>query len=75
MSSYRCPNCKNRVVQKSGDETHVRADGKITIDGHGICHAQCFFCKAVIELPLELSKSVQDERFTVDVTRVSRPRS
>lgn len=72
MSAFRCGNCKNRIVQKSADGVHIRAQGKITIDDAGVCHAQCFFCKSDVVLPLELSKAIAEERYTVDVTRVSR---
>jgi hypothetical protein len=72
MSAFRCQNCKNRIVQKSADGVSIRAQGKITIDGDGVCHAQCFFCKSDVVLPLELSKAVVEERYVVDVTRVTR---
>jgi hypothetical protein len=73
MSVFRCQQCKNRIVQKSGDGVSVRAQGKITFDAEGVCHAQCFFCKSDVVLPLELSKSATiEERYVVDVTRVSR---
>ena len=67
--SFRCDNCKNRFVQKSGDETHVRAQGRIIIKSDGTCIAQCLSCKAQIVLPLELSKAVTEERPVVTVRR------
>ena len=73
--SYRCGQCKRRLVEKSASGgTNVRAQGKITIDEDGVCHAQCFFCKAEVTLPLVLEKAVvePETRFTVDVTRVRR---
>jgi hypothetical protein len=72
MSAFRCGRCKNRIVQKSADGVSIRSQGKITIDAEGICHAQCFFCKSDVVLPLELSKAVVEERYVVDVTRVAR---
>jgi hypothetical protein len=36
----------------------------------GICRARCFHCKATVELPIELSKSIEtDERLVVRVAR------
>lgn len=69
MSLFRCENCKNRIVQKSGDGLSIRSQGRITIDASGICHAQCFFCKAHVVLPLELTKAVTEERFVIAAAR------
>lgn len=52
----RCPNCKNRVLQKSGSQTRVRTQGPITFLPDGRCIAQCFWCKALVEIPLEIKK-------------------
>jgi len=52
--------CKNRVVQKSGDQVVVRSHGKITF-AEGRATALCFTCKTPVELPLVLSKSFEDE--------------
>lgn len=53
----RCRQCRNHVIQKSdGGAVHVRIQGKITIDKDG-CHAQCYFCRSPVVVPLELAKS------------------
>lgn len=59
MSAVRCAQCKRRLIEKAGDGVGsvIRANGKITIDDQGICRAQCFFCRAPVVLPLELTKS------------------
>ena len=72
MSAVRCPQCKNRIVQKSAEGTRVRAEGAITFDPSGVCRAKCFFCKSEVVLPLELSKSAAEpepSRFVVPVPR------
>lgn len=55
--SLRCPSCKNRIVQKSASEVHVRARGALVFRADGTCYAQCFFCRALVDLPLELTKA------------------
>lgn len=54
----RCPHCRNSLVQKSEEgTTRVRASGAIEVDGSGRCTAQCYWCKAEVELPLQLRKA------------------
>jgi uncharacterized protein with PIN domain len=63
----RCPNCDNKVVQKSGSETKLRVAHPIYFDEEGRCLAKCHWCKTQIEVPVELEKSVEveNERFTI----------
>ena len=63
----RCPKCKNRLLQKSGKQTRLRIEGPVVFDGNGVCHTKCYWCGALVEVPLELAKSVQvaSERFTI----------
>ena len=63
----KCPHCKGKILQKAGDEVAVRLTGKVTVDQDGVCHAQCFWCKEPIEVPLELRKGcqIEGERFYV----------
>lgn len=55
----RCPNCNNRVLQKSGNDTRVRTEGPITFDASGTARAKCYWCKSMVELPIEMKKSVE----------------
>jgi hypothetical protein len=63
----RCPQCKNRVLQKSGNITRVRTQGPVTFDADGTCRAQCYWCKSPITLPVSLDDeaSIPEERFII----------
>lgn len=63
----KCPHCKNRLLQKSGVETRVRTEGPITFDSLGVARAKCYWCKSMVELPLEMKKSVEvhEERLVI----------
>ena len=62
----KCPNCKQKVLQKSGGGTKVRIRGPVTIDGNGLCKAKCYWCKTTVTVPLELKKAGKPtERFYV----------
>lgn len=63
MSDSRCPNCGNRVLQKSGAGAKLRTQGPILIDESGTCRAQCFWCRTEIALPIAptFSKSMLQE--------------
>lgn len=50
----RCPNCRNKVIQRSGREVKIRTKGKHVIDENSRYWAQCFWCGEDIELPLEI---------------------
>lgn len=54
----RCPNCKNKVIQQTGDTVRIRLRGAVELTGDG-CRAQCHWCKQPIELPLMLRPDVQ----------------
>ena len=72
----RCPHCKNRVLQKSGEETRLRIRGALKFDEDGNAHAQCHWCKSDIVVPVQLDypeDDVQRERFTVRLTQSGRP--
>lgn len=62
----RCPNCKNHVLQKSGKRTRLRTQGPITFE-NGVCKALCYWCKAPIEIPIEISDGtpIASERFVL----------
>lgn len=62
----RCPHCDNKLLQKSGSTTKLRITGAIEIGDDGTARAQCFWCKARVEIPVELKKAADDiERFTI----------
>ena len=56
MNSIRCPNCQNKVLQKSEDKIRLRTHGAVTF-AEGSCSLRCYFCKTSVELPLDLVKS------------------
>lgn len=60
----RCPNCDNHILQKSGSVTKVRIRGRIVIE-NGKCTAQCYWCKSMVEVPLQIADeiTVPSERF------------
>lgn len=62
----RCPHCKGKLLQRSGDTTRVRITGTVEIDdATGGCRAQCYWCKQPVAVPLRLVPSgpVEEERF------------
>lgn len=61
----RCPYCNNHVLQKSGDQIRLRTQGQIVFDEQGVCHAKCYWCKALVEIPIEIQDgtSISSERF------------
>lgn len=62
----RCPQCKNKVLQKSAGVTRLRTQGPIEFGADGVCRTKCWWCKAEIELPLELGGiEVDEERFVI----------
>lgn len=65
----RCPNCSNKVIQKSGSATKLRITGAVEFNDAGQAHAQCYWCKARIELPVALKKAAEDEERFVIQTR------
>lgn len=61
----RCPHCHNKLVQRQGDTTRIRArtvEGPLLIKSDGL-HAQCYWCKAEVVIPLSLGVDVPTERF------------
>lgn len=65
----RCPACKNKLLQKSGSTTRLRIQGAVEFDSQGVARAQCYWCKAAVEVPIDLRKaeSVDEENFTISV--------
>ena len=55
----RCPQCSNKLLQKSGDDTKLRTQGQILFTKEGQCLAKCYWCKTEVRLPVAL----QSERF------------
>jgi hypothetical protein len=54
----RCPNCHNKVIQKTGDVTRIRAGGPVEFTPDGLCKTKCHWCKAEVTLPLQLKEDV-----------------
>jgi len=61
----RCPNCKNRLLQKSGDTTRLRARGPLLFKSDGTCNTQCYWCKSDVTVPVSIEPDVRvdGERF------------
>jgi len=51
----RCSNCKNHILQRSGKRVRIRTHGPIVFED-GVCKAKCYWCKAPVELPLEIKE-------------------
>lgn len=52
----RCPNCRNKVLQKSGDTIRLRTHGPLEFNSEGSCKTRCHWCKSDVELPIELKE-------------------
>jgi len=63
----RCPHCKGRLLQKSGDETRLRITGVVRFDPDGKAEASCHWCKKTVTLPISLDEGVElaPERYVV----------
>lgn len=57
----RCPNCKNRLVQKSESGARLRTKGPISFDENGQAKGNCYWCHSSVELPISLNKSLEIE--------------
>jgi hypothetical protein len=62
----RCPYCDNHILQKSGKTTRLRIKGQVIFE-EGLCKAQCYWCKATIEIPLEIREGtpIKQESFVL----------
>ena len=68
MKEFRCPQCENRVIQKSGDAIRLRIRGPVTFGSDGRARAECHWCRTPLEIPvsLELARSqIEGERFVI----------
>jgi uncharacterized protein YodC (DUF2158 family) len=63
----RCPHCKNKVIQKVGDVTRIRTGGPVEIAADGRCTTLCHWCRAPIEIPLQVKQDtlVPAERYVI----------
>lgn len=63
----RCPQCKNKLVRKVGDDTEVRPGGKMRFTKDGLCKTRCHFCKTDVVLPLQIVEGTEipTERYVV----------
>jgi len=62
----RCKQCKNKVLQKSGDMTRVRTHGPVIFQD-GLCKSKCYWCKSEVVLPLQIEDGTEipAERFVL----------
>lgn len=63
----KCPACRGKLLQKSGNTTRVRIKGAVELTADGVCLAKCFWCDAPVSIPLMLSRGgpVDEERFVL----------
>lgn len=63
----RCPHCKNKVLQKSGDSVRLRAHGPVEFHDDGTCKTKCHWCKQPVVIPLALQSADQipSEKFII----------
>ena len=57
----RCPQCKNKVLQKSEAGVKLRTKGAIQFGPDGKCMAQCYWCSTPVEVPVQLTKAIESE--------------
>lgn len=62
----KCPNCKNKLVQKTGKKLTLRIKGRIEL-ADDMCKAKCYWCGADVNfyLPLEDVSNLENERFII----------
>ena len=53
----RCPNCKNKLLQRQNGSTRVRTQGPMLIKSDG-CYCQYFWCKSDVIIPLQVREGV-----------------
>ena len=57
----RCPQCRNKVLQKSDQGVRLRTKGAISFDAAGACTAQCYWCGTQVSIPIQLTKAIEPE--------------
>lgn len=67
----KCPHCREKLLQKSGSQTRVRTDGPVIFDGER-CQSRCYWCKADVTLPLQLSEQMAPAPTHSHVIRIKR---
>jgi hypothetical protein len=62
----RCPQCANKVLQKSEAGTRLRIKGMAVVKD-GLFKAECFWCNTAIQIPVESLESAASpvERFVL----------
>lgn len=62
----RCPSCKNKVLQKSGNTVRIRTHGPVEFTAEG-CKTKCHWCKSDVSLPLQIEPGTEipSERFVL----------
>lgn len=64
----RCPYCRNKLLQKSGDTTRLRIRGAVEFDAAGMAKAECFWCRAQVDIPVLLKSAATDvEEFVLNI--------
>jgi hypothetical protein len=61
----RCPACKNKIIQKKEGWTKLRIQGPISFDESLQAHAQCYWCKEDILLPVTLQYEHPTQKFII----------
>lgn len=52
LGTLRCPQCKQRLMYKSGDAMLLRTRGPLVFADNGQCSARCYYCKSDVNLPV-----------------------
>lgn len=69
----RCPQCDNKLLQKTEDATRVRIKGALLLKADGTAVTQCYWCNTTVTIPIGLSQPVSVE---AEATRfVLRPKT
>lgn len=72
--SIRCKNCNNRALFKStSGSIQCRIDGPIVFDANNRCVGRCHDCRAEIELPFSLDKSLLQDGPRLVIEKIIKP--
>jgi hypothetical protein len=64
----KCRECKNNVLQKSGNRIRLRTKGQLIFED-GVCKAQCFWCGSSIEIPIQIAEGTAIPRERLILTK------
>lgn len=50
----RCPQCKNKLLHKSGESVLLRTKGPLVFGQDGRCRTKCYHCKSEVSVPVRV---------------------